>query len=253
VSDGADQALIGIGVMVKFAMPVDALPTDPAALRRMLIAEREARAAQAVELAAAKAGLVSKTLEIEKLKVQLARLRRQQFGRSSEKIDRIIEQLELMLDELETEAAVGPMTVGPVAAPVIDEDDSAAVRKKSSGRRPLPEHLQRREIVHTPDCTCPVCGGAMRKVGEDVSEVLDYIPGRFEVIRHIRPALSCRRCESMVQMPMPSLPIERGRPSAGLLAHILVSKYCDHTPLCRQAGMRGAPYVDSRTPPDGGS
>ena len=71
----------------------------------MLIAEREARAAQAAELAAAKAGLVSKTLEIEKLKVQIARLRRQQFGRSSEKIDRIIEQLELMLDELETEAA----------------------------------------------------------------------------------------------------------------------------------------------------
>src|SRR5258708_23268623 len=97
-------------------MSIDDLPTDPAALRRMLIAEREARAAQAVELAAARAGLVSKTLEIEKLKVQLARLRRQEFGRSSEKIDRIIEQLEPMLDELETEAALGPMTVRPVAA-----------------------------------------------------------------------------------------------------------------------------------------
>ena len=225
-------------------MPVDDLPTDPAALRRMLIAEREALAAQAVELATAKAGLVSKTLEIEKLKVQLARLRRQQFGRSSEKIDRIIEQLELMLDELETEAADGPMTGGPVAATLTDEDDSAAVRKKSSGRRPLPEHLPRREIVHTPDCTCPGCGGAMRKVGEDVSEVLDYIPGRFQVIRHIRPALSCRRCESMVQMPMPSLPVERGRPSAGLLAHILVSKYCDHTPLYRQAGIYAREGVD---------
>jgi len=243
VSDGADQALIGIGVMIKFAMPVDDLPTDPAALRRMLIAEREERAAQAVELAAAKAGLVSKVLEIEKLKVQLARLRRQQFGRSSEKINRIIEQLELMLDELETEAAAGSVTVGPVVAPLID-DDSAAVRKKSSGRRPLPEHLPRREIVHTPDCTCPACGGAMRKVGEDISEVLDYIPGRFEVIRHIRPALSCRRCESMVQKPMPSLPVERGRPSAGLLAHILVSKYCDHMPLYRQAGIYARDGVD---------
>ena len=229
--------------MIKFAMPVDDLPTDPAALRRMLIAEREERAAQAVELAAAKAGLVSNVLEIEKLKVQLARLRRQQFGRSSEKINRIIEQLELMLDELETEAAAGSVTVGPVVAPLID-DDSAAVRKKSSGRRPLPEHLPRREIVHTPDCTCPACGGAMRKVGEDISEVLDYIPGRFEVIRHIRPALSCRRCESMVQKPMPSLPVERGRPSAGLLAHILVSKYCDHMPLYRQAGIYARDGVD---------
>ena len=176
--------------------------------------------------------------------MQLARLRRQQFGRSSEKIDRIIEQLELMLDELETEAAVGPVTVGPLAAPVLDEGDSAAGRKKSSGRRPLPEHLRRREIVHTPNCTCPACGGAMRKVGEDISEVLDYIRGRFEVIRHIRPALSCRRCESMVQMPMPSLPVERGRASAGLLAHILVSKYCDHMPLHRQAGMYAREGVD---------
>ena len=178
----------------------------------MLIAEREARAAQAAELIAAKAGLVSKTLEIEKLKVQLARLRRQQFGRSSEKIDRIIEQLELMLDELETEAAVGPAAADP---PATDDDaESTAVRRKPPGRRPLPEHLPRREIVHTPDCACPACGGAMRKVGEDVSEVLDYIPGRFEVIRHIRPAFSCRHCGSMAQMPMPSLPVERGQSSA---------------------------------------
>lgn len=221
-------------------MPVDDLPDDAATLRQMLSAEREARAAQAAELAAAKAGLVSKTLEIEKLKVQLARLRRQQFGRSSEKIDRIIEQLELMLDELETEAAVGPVADPPAT----DGDERAAVRRRSPGRRPLPEHLPRREIVHTPDCTCPACGGAMRKVGEDISEVLDYIPGRFEVIRHVRPAFSCRVCESMVQRPMPSLPVERGRPSPGLLAHVLVSKYCDHTPLYRQAGIYAREGVD---------
>jgi transposase len=223
-------------------MPVDDLPDDVATLRRMLIAAHEAGAAREAELAAAKAGLINKTLEIEKLKVQLARLRRQQFGRSSEKIDRIIEQLELMLDELETEAAIGPTT--DVSSATVDEDESAATRKKSPGRRPLPGHLPRREIVHTPACLCPACGGAMRKVGEDVSEVLDYIPGRFEVIRHIRPAFSCRVCESMVQMPMPSLPIERGRPSPGLLAHILVSKYCDHTPLYRQAGIYAREGVD---------
>jgi len=220
-------------------MPAD-LPDDVATLRRMLITEREAGAVREAELVAAKAGLISKTLEIEKLKVQLARLRRQQFGRSSEKIDRIIEQLELMLDELETEAAIGPAAVASSAA----ADEDAPARRKSPGRRPLPEHLPRREIVHTPDCTCPACGGAMRKVGEDVSEVLDYIPGRFEVIRHIRPAFSCRVCESMVQRPMPSLPVERGRPSAGLLAHILVSKYCDHTPLYRQAGIYAREGVD---------
>jgi transposase len=71
----------------------------------------------------------------------------------------------------------------------------------------------------------------MRKVGEDVTEVLDYIPGRFEVVRHIHPALSCRHCERMVQSPMPSLSIERGQAGPGLLAHILVGKYCDHLPL----------------------
>jgi len=226
-------------------MPIDAdpLPDDVNTLRRMVIEERAARAAREAELEVAKAGLVTKALEIEKLKIQIARLRRQQFGRSSEKIERIIEQLELMLDELETEAASGPMAVEPGAAAADDEGESVA-RKKSPGRRPLPEHLPRREVVHTPDCTCPACGGAMRKVGEDVSEVLDYIPGRFEIIRHIRPAFSCRTCESMVQMPMPSLPIERGRPGAGLLAHILVSKYCDHTPLYRQAGIYAREGVD---------
>jgi transposase len=105
----------------------------------------EARAAREVEFAAAKAGLASKTIEIEKLKIQIARLRRQQFGRSSEKIGRIIEQLELMLDELETKAASGP--AGPAAAQ--DEAESAAAPKKSPGCRPLPEHLPRRDIAHT--------------------------------------------------------------------------------------------------------
>ena len=84
----------------------------------------------------------------------------------------------------------------------------------------------------------------MRKVGEDVTEILDYIPGRFQVIRHVRPALSCRSCERMAQMPMPSLPIERGRPGAGLLAHILVAKYCDHLPLYRQTGIYARDGVD---------
>src|SRR5215210_8642481 len=185
------------------------LPSDPRTLRRMLIAERAARAASEAELAAAKAGLQAKTLEIEKLKIQIARLRRQQFGRSSEKIARVIEQLELMLDELETEAAAaGPQVIAmPAAAPESDPP----LRQKSPGRRPLPEHLPRTEIVHQPGEVCPACSSPMRKVGEDVTEILDYIPGRFQVIRHVRPALSCRSCERMAQMPMPSLPVERGR------------------------------------------
>ena len=84
----------------------------------------------------------------------------------------------------------------------------------------------------------------MRKVGEDVTEILDYVPGRFQVIRHIRPDYSCRACEGMVQAPMPSMPIERGLPSAALLAHVLVSKYCDHLPLYRQSGIYARDGVD---------
>jgi transposase len=169
------------------------LLSDPDTLRRMLIAERAARAASEAELAAAKAGLQAKTLEIEKLKIQIARLRREQFGRSSEKIARVIEQLELMLDELETEAATAAPQV--IAMPAAAPESDPPLRQKSPGRRPLPEHLPRTEIVHQPDEVCPACNSAMRKVGEDVTEILDYIPGRFQVIRHVRPALSCRSCE----------------------------------------------------------
>jgi transposase len=209
------------------------LPQDVEALRRLIVAERE-------ELAAARAGLLAKVLEIGKLKIQIARLRRQQYGRSSEKMARELGQFELRLEELEAEEAAGP------AAPAQPDEAEATTPAKTgtSGRRPLPAHLPRHEVVHEPSCACPTCGGAMRKVGEDVTEVLDYIPGRFQVIRHVRPAFSCRQCESMAQAPMPSLPIERGRPGPGLLAHVLVGKYCDHLPLYRQSGIYARDGVD---------
>src|SRR5271167_2869890 len=86
--------------------------------------------------------------------------------------------------------------------------------------------------------TCPGCGGTVfSRIGQDEREVLEYVPSSFKVIRHIRPKLSCRACETIVQPPMSSLPIERGRPGPGLLAQVLVAKFCDHTPLHRQAGI----------------
>jgi transposase len=148
-----------------------------------------------------------------------------QFGRSSEKLDRQIEQLELRLDDLR-------------------EGEGARAAEHSAGspepalkpvRRPLPEHLPREEITHAADCVCPKCGGALRRLGEDVTEVLEYVPASFKVIRHVRPKFSCRMCESITQAPMPSLPIERGRPGPGLLAHVLIGKYADHLPLYRQS------------------
>ena len=216
------------------------LPIDIAALHEIILAQAAEAEARAAELAAAKAGLLAKALEVEQLKLQIARLRRMQFGRSSEKIERTIEQLELRLEELEAETPTPPASDDESVAngeqPPAVEQSSPPERKKSK-RRALPVHLPAREVVHQPSCTCPACGGEMRKVGEDVTEILDYIPGHFEIVRHIRPALSCRRCETMAQKPMPALPIERGQAGAGLLAHILVSKYCDHLPLYRQSGI----------------
>ena len=214
------------------------LPTDIDALRQIILTQAAEAAAREAELAAAKAGLLAKALEIEKYKLQIARLRRMQFGRSSEKIARTIEQLELKLEELEAEtpAARDDASVANSEQSSPAEASSPQERKQFE-RRALPAHLPCRDVVHEPSCTCRVCGGEMRKVGEDVTRILDYIPGHFEVVRHVRPAFSCRRCESMVQSPMPSLPIERGQAGPGLLAHILVGKYCDHLPLYRQSGI----------------
>jgi transposase len=217
------------------------LPTDTATLHQIIAAQAAESKVREAELAAAKAGLLAKALELEKLRLQIAWLRRQQFGRSSEKIARTIEQLELKLEELEAEtpalAETGDDSTAADGTPSSAGEPALPPAGKKSARRTLPAHLPSRDVVHEPSCTCPACGGEMRKVGEDVTEVLDYIPGRFEVVRHIRPALSCRRCEKMVQSPMPSLPIERGQPGPGLLAHILVGKYCDHLPLYRQSGI----------------
>ena len=108
-------------------------------------------------------------------------------------------------------------------------------------RKPLAEHLPRQIELHEPACTCPNCGGGLRKLGKDVTEVLDYVPASFKVVRHVRPKLSCRVCEMIVQLPMPSLPIERGKPGPGLLDHALVAKYADHLPLYRQSGILDLP------------
>lgn len=220
------------------------LPTDTVTLHQIIAAQAAEGEVRQVELAAAKAGLIAKALEIEKLRLQLARLRRMQFGRSSEKIERAIDQLELRLEELEAETpAVSPAASVGEGEPSTTIEQTSSSKHKSE-RRALPAHLPCREIVHEPSCTCPKCGGEMRKVGEDVTNILDYVPGHFEVIKHIRRAFSCRCCESMVQSPMPSLPIERGQPGAGLLAHILVSKYCDHLPLYRQSSIYAREGVD---------
>jgi transposase len=178
--------------------------------------------------------LLSRDLEIEQLKLQLARLRRMQFGRSSEQLDAQIAQLELTLEDLEASEAALPLSIS--ATP--------RVERVKPVRRPLPEHLPREEQVHQPTCDCPQCGGELKVLGEDVSEVLEYVPSRFKVIRHVRPKLACASCQTIVQVPAPTRPIARGLAGPGLLAHVLVAKYADHLPLYRQSEIYAREGVD---------
>ena len=124
--------------------------------------------------------------------------------------------MELQLDELEEDEGDAAVK-SPAAKSLSTLQTLFEEQTDKPYRKPLPDHLPREVELHEPSCTCPNCGGAMRKLGEDVTEVLDYVPASFKVIRHIRPKLSCRLCETIVQSPMPSLPIERGRPGPGLL------------------------------------
>jgi transposase len=168
--------------------------------------------------------------EIERLKLLIAKLRRMQFGRKSEKLDWQIEQLELKLDELEASRAQQA-----AACPVsLAASDVNRVRRRA--RQPLPAHLPRETHRAVPKQeACPDCSGKLKLLGEDVSETLEYVPEHFKVIRHVRPKLACARCDKIVQAEAASRPIERGIAGPGLLAHVLVSKYADHLPLYRQA------------------
>ena len=208
------------------------LPSDLVELQSFAAGLQAELARKDIELAANAAEIHAKTLHIEKLKMQLAVLRRTRFGRSSEKLDHDIEQLELLIGELEEDVAAQD----PRATPPDPTIPARPHQRRQPVRKPLPDHLPRETVTHEPACTCPGCGGStFSRLGQDEREVLEYVPSSFKVICHVRPKLSCRSCETIVQAPMPSLPIERGRPGPGLIAHVLVSKFCDHTPLHRQS------------------
>jgi transposase len=223
--------------------PLDSLslPNNVTALRTLLLAREEEHAA---ELAAAQNGLKDQALQIEQLKARLAKLLRQRFGSSSEKIKGAIDQLELIIGDLETDLAeTSPSTQEPEPEPPAIEPAIQTGRRKPK-RKPLPENLPRDVVEHAPACACPKCGGALRRLGEDVTEILEYVPGAFRVIRHVRPKMSCRCCESITQPPVPSLPINRGLAGPGLLAHVLVGKFCDHLPLHCQAEIYARDGID---------
>ena len=208
------------------ALDPASLPDDIDALKRLIVGM-------------ARDAVHANTL-IDKLRGELARLKRARFGASSEKLAAHVEQLELAIEALEVDEAERLAD-----APVMDAAIVAA--RVRPGRRPLPEHLPRESVVHPGPCTCPACGGVLRRIGEDVTETFDYVPGRFKVVRHVREAFSCRACEQVVQAPAPHHAIARGRAGAGLLAHIAVAKFDDHLPLYRQAEIYARDGVELAT------
>lgn len=196
----------------------------------------------ALDIDALRAMVLEQHAVIERLQTMIAHLRRMQFGRKSEKIDRQVEQLELELEELESAKAARLEELERKLAPA-KADAVAAVRKPV--RRPLPNHLPREVETYMPaEQGCPACGAELNKLGEDVSEVLEWVPASFKVIRHVRPKMCCSKCDVIVQAEAPSRPIARGLAGPGLLAHVLVSKYADHLPLNRQSEIYARECVD---------
>jgi transposase len=215
---------------VRVTSGCDSLPDDVETLKALLIAERSARLV-------AEAHAQARALEIEKLKLTIAKLRHERFGASAERGAKLLDQLELRLAELEETAAQEE-----VAAQIANQAGSTVVRgfeRRKPARRPLPAHLPRERIVYPAPGACSCCGGALRKLGEDVTESLEYVPASWKVIQHVREKFSCRACEAISQPPAPSHPIARGRAGPGLLAQILFAKYGAHLPLHRQSVIYG--------------
>src|SRR4051812_6165796 len=167
----------------------------------MLHAERAARQAAEARLAERDVAIARQAdevaalrLEIERLKLLLAKARRAQFGRSSERGAELVEQLELRLADLE-ESAAEEEASAEVAAPGKRASPSGGGARKPA-RRPLPAHLPRERVVYPAPCSCPRCGGPVRKLGEDVTETLECQPRRWKVVEHVREKVSCRACEA---------------------------------------------------------
>jgi transposase len=198
------------------------------ALRDQQLAEKDALIAHKdAEIAVRDEKLSSRDQQIEHLKLLIEKMRRDVYGASSEKHERNIDQLELKLEELESDQA---------ADDVVEQLVSDKPIKNKPARKPLPDHLKREVITHVPsESCCPDCGGKLRKLGEDVSEHLECIPETFKVIRHVRVKMSCSSCDKIVQPPAPSRPIERCLAGPALLAHVLVAKYANYIPLNRQS------------------
>src|SRR6202166_1986842 len=213
---------------------IGALPDDIEALKAALVAEA-ARAAHAeAELAVARAKASDDQALIAHQQLRIEKLTRELYGPRSERTSRILDQIELQFEELESSA-----TEDEIAAEraVAKTTTVAAFTRKRPARKPFPEHLPRERVIVSGPTTCLCCGGGrLRKLGETVTETLESIPRQWKVIQHVREKFTCRDCEKISQAPAPFHVIARGWAGPSLLAMILFEKFGQHQPLNRQAG-----------------
>jgi transposase len=221
---------------------LEALPDDFAALKAALIDARiELDIAQA-EVAAVRAERSDDQALIAHLKLQIEKLKRQIFGPRSERTARLLDQMELQLEELEASATEDELAAERAAAKTTTV---AGFTRQRPSRKPFPEHLPRERVIEPGPTTCGCCGGArLAKLGEDVTETLEVIPRSWKVIQHVREKFTCRDCEKISQAPAPFHVIARGWAGPSLLAMIAFEKYGQHQPLNRQAdryALEGVP------------
>jgi len=203
----------------------DPLPDDIDALKAALLAERTARR----ELEARAAGAEAM---VAHLKLQIAKFRRDRFAASAERGSKLLDQLELQLEEAETAVAEDGAAAARSAP---DRATVHAFTRAKPVRAPLPAHLPRERVVLPSPTACPCCGGKLAKLGETITETLECIPRSYKVVQTVREKFSCRACETITQPPAPFHPIARGRAGPGLLATIIYGKFGEHQPLNRQS------------------
>lgn len=198
------------------------------------IAQRDQVIVQRDEIIARKdQDILYRQTRIDQLTHEMAVLKRWKFGKSREHLD--VTQASLLDEAIDGDIAAIEVELAQLSpAPAAKSDTAPQALPK---RAPLPANLPRREVRHEPastTCQAPGCGCQMKRIGEDVAEKLDYVPGVFTVERHVRGKWACAKCQTLIQAPVPAQVIDKGLPTAGLLAQVLVAKYADHLPLYRQ-------------------
>ena len=227
----------------------ESLPSDLAAAHAMIIAERHARltaeanaAVAKAEAANAQADLTSSEALIAHLKLAIEKLRRELYGTRSERTARLLDQMELQLEDLEAAATEDELAAEKAAGRT---QTVKSFERRRPARKPFPDHLPRERVVIAAPESCPCCGSAkLSRLGEDITETLEVIPRRWKVIQTVREKFSCRSCETITQPPAPFHVTPRGFAGPNLLAMILFEKFGQHQPLNRQSERYAREGID---------